>query len=387
MNVEERHYRDLLEAAPDGVLEVDREGRIALVNSATERLSGYRREELLGQPIELLVPPELRARHEVQRHAYWSNPMTRPMGNGLDLILLRKDGDRLPVEISLVAVHSGREKRVAAIVRDVTERKLAEQRIRDVQEQLMNALTSKNAELERQNREIERTARLKTEFVASISHELRTPLHTIIGFSELLIEEKAGALNDKQKRFVSHIHADSMHLLELINDILDLSKIEAGRLELRPAAFSLAGAMEEAAATIRPQAAAKGLALEVVPEPDAMLFADRVRFKEILVNLLSNAVKFTPAGGRIWIDSRLQEGFAEIAVHDTGIGIAPEHHEAIFDKFQQISATTRGVKEGTGLGLAIAKQLVEMQGGRISVESDPGCGSCFRFTVPTEQTA
>jgi len=290
------------------------------------------------------------------------------------------------VKATPVADTGGHGRLVVSVFHDITERKRAERQIREMHERFTAELTAANRQLEVRNREAERANRLKTEFVASMSHELRTPLHTIIGFAELLAEELEGPLNEKQKRFVGHIHKDSLHLLELINDILDLSRIESGRLDLRKETFDIANAVEEAMATIRPQAVAKSLRLEWTG-PEIPLEADRLRFKEVLFNLLSNAVKFTPEGGCIRVDAVIQGGMAEISVSDTGIGIAAEEHAAIFDKFYQAGSTTRGVKEGTGLGLAIAKQLVEAHGGRIRVESTPGQGSRFSFTMPLAEGA
>jgi PAS domain S-box-containing protein len=380
----ERRFRELLEAAPDGILEIDAQGRIILVNAAAEKLTGYQRDELLGQPIEILTPEELRSRHAGHRAAYQAHPVTRPMGTGLDLHVQRKDGSRTPVEISLSPLVYDSEMRVTAVIRDVSERKRADIRLREMNERFTAELTAKNQELEARNREIERANRLKTEFVASMSHELRTPLHTIIGFSELLAEELEGPLTEKQKRFVNHIHRDSLHLLELINDILDLSRIESGKLVLKLEAFEIGPAIEEVMATIRPQAVAKSLLVEVPSMERVVLRADRVRFKEVLYNLVGNAVKFTPEGGRIFVQAAIRDRFAEVSVTDTGIGIPAVEHSAIFDKFYQVGATTRGLREGTGLGLAIIKQLVEAHGGRIWLTSEVGKGSRFSFTMPTE---
>jgi PAS domain S-box-containing protein len=381
----ERRFRELFEVAPDGILELDAEGRIVLVNAVAEKLSGYSRHELVGQSVDIMVPSELRAKHIDHRASYWNHPVTRPMGSGLNLHIQRKDGTRVPVEISLSPVKYDSDVRITAIIRDITERKRAEQQIREIQERLTAELTATNRQLELRNREIDRANRLKTEFVASMSHELRTPLHTIIGFAELMAEELEGPLNEKQKRFVGHIHKDSLHLLELINDVLDLSRIEAGRLELRLEAFDMMAAIDEVLATIRPQAVAKSLTLGARVPLSISLHADRVRFKEILYNLLSNAVKFTPEGGRIRVDAITRDSLAEVSVSDTGVGIPAEEQAAVFDKFYQVGSTTRGVREGTGLGLAITKQLVEAHGGRIWLESEPGRGSHFHFTMPVEE--
>jgi PAS domain S-box-containing protein len=381
----ERRFRELLEAAPDAILEVDREGHIILLNRVTEKMFGYPREELIGKTVEFLIPHDIRMAHTRHRSHYWDHPQTRAMGTGLFLEGERKDGTRFPVEISLSPVYTDDSFRVTAIIRDITERKQAEDRLHAIQEQYTRDLAATNRELEERNRQIERANRLKSEFLASMSHELRTPLHTIIGFSELLAEELEGPLNDKQQRFVNHIHKDSMHLLELINDVLDLSKIEAGRLELRREVFAAAGAVEEVLGSIRPQAEAKGLRVVTKFAEMPAMFADRVRFKQILLNLLSNAVKFTPEGGRIEVTASEEGGIAEFSVADTGIGIAAEEQKSVFDKFYQVGHTTKGVREGTGLGLAITQRLVEEHGGSIKVSSELGKGSCFTFRIPLQE--
>jgi PAS domain S-box-containing protein len=382
----EQRFRRLLEAAPDAIIEVDRAGRIRLVNRVTEQLFGYDREELVGQAVELLIPEEVRAIHVNHRSRYFGHPATRPMGTGLALEGRRKDGSRFPVEISLSPVESGDTFYVTAVIRDVTERKRVEEQLRVVQEKYTRELTAANQELALRNQEIERANRLKSEFLASMSHELRTPLHTVIGFSELLEEELKGPLNDDQKRFIGHIHRDSMHLLELINEILDLSKIEAGRLELKRETFDSHAAIEQAVATIRPHADAKSIRLDTDVVVNVAIEADPLRFKQILLNLLSNAVKFTPDGKQIHVQAAFRGGFLEVSVTDTGIGIAKEDHRSVFDKFRQVGQTTKGVREGTGLGLAITKELVEQHGGTISLESEPGKGSRFTFTIPAQQT-
>jgi len=269
--------------------------------------------------------------------------------------------------------------RITAVIRDTSERKRAEDQLRAMRENYTR-------ELELRNREVERANQLKSEFLASMSHELRTPLHTVIGFAELLGEELEGPLNDKQKRFVGHIHKDSMHLLELINDVLDLSRIEAGRLRIHRETFDVASCIEETLASIRPAAAAKSITVESDITVSEAIVADRMRFKQILYNLLSNAVKFTSERGQIRLEARLRDGFAEISVADSGIGIPPDQIDAIFDKFYQVGSTTKGVREGTGLGLAITKALIEEHGGRIRVNSEIGKGSQFTFTIAVGQT-
>jgi PAS domain S-box-containing protein len=351
---------------------VDRDGRIVLLNAAAEQIFGYRREDLLGEPVEKLIPEGARGRHGAHRAAYWAHPVTRPMGFGMILLARRRDGTEFPVEISLSPVKIDDGFRVTAIIRDVSAKQKAEEAIRKA-----------NQQLEEQNRELDRANQLKSEFLASMSHELRTPLHTIIGFTELLAEELEGPLNEKQKRFLSHVHQDSQHLLELINDILDLSKVEAGQMQLHPEAFDARTLINEAVNSIRQMADGRDVEVENRVRHETVVKADRTRFREILNNLLSNAVKFTPEGGTVWVESRPDGlGMTAFSVGDTGIGIAPEDHAAVFDKFRQVSSTTRGVREGTGLGLAIVKSYVELHGGTISLESTPGEGSRFTFTMP-----
>ena len=382
-----RRYRELLEAAPDAIIKVDAAGRIVLINRATEALFGYTREELVGQSVEILIPQSYRRAHIGQRTGYWKNPVSRPMGRGMTLQALRRDGSQFPVEISLSPVQTEHEMRVVAIIRDVSERKRIEEAMHAMEQRFNNELNAKNAELERRNEEVEKADRLKSEFLASMSHELRTPLHTVIGFSQLLAEEIHGPLTEKQRRFVGHIHRDSQHLLELINDILDLSKIESGKVELRPENFEAKAEIQAVIDSIRPGADAKSIHIDLRMEQDYVLRADRVRFREVLFNLMSNAVKFTPAGGRIVISgSTADNGFSCFCVEDTGIGISAEQVEAIFDKFYQVGSTTKGVREGTGLGLTITRHLVELHGGRIWVQSDPGKGSRFSFTMPLSET-
>ncbi len=242
-------------------------------------------------------------------------------------------------------------------------------------------LTAINAELESRNREIQRATRLKSEFLARMSHELRTPMNAIMGFSDLLAEEAEGPLSDAYKTFVRHIRNGASHLLALINDVLDLSKIEAGRIELMPEEFRAADALDEVLPVIRPLAEVKRIRIDSQLDENILIRADRTRFKQILYNLLSNSVKFTPEGGRVWIEALPDDGRLALTVGDTGMGIPPAEHEAIFEEFYQVGTTTKGVKEGTGLGLAITKRLVELHGGKIEVVSEPGQGSRFTFTI------
>jgi signal transduction histidine kinase len=242
-----------------------------------------------------------------------------------------------------------------------------------------------NQELERLYKQLDAANRHKSEFLANMSHELRTPLNAIIGFSEVLKERMFGALNEKQTEYVADIHASGRHLLSLINDILDLSKVEAGRMELALAPFDLPSAISDAFTLVHERAARHDIALEI--EIDARLgrfTGDERKFKQILMNLLSNALKFTPAGGRVSLMAAPLDDGIEVSVADTGIGIAPEDQELIFEEFRQVQSDEASRREGTGLGLALTRRLVELHGGHIQVQSELGKGSTFTFTLSGE---
>jgi len=386
--VTDNRYRRLLEAAPDGIVEVDCSGRIVLVNSQAERMFGYGREELLGKSVEMLMPERFRGRHPAHRERYAAHSVTRPMGSGLDLRAVRADGTEFAVDINLSPFEGETGGSVVCVIRDVSDRKLAEEQIKSLNlslEQRTRDLAVINSELEIRNREVEKANRLKSNFLATMSHELRTPLNAIVGFADLLARQTAGPLTQKQDRFVRHIKESSRHLLALIDDILDLSKIEAGRLDLKFESFPLTVAADEVLSTLRPLAAAKEIDLTIALTPDLALHADRVRVKQILYNLLSNAIKFTPARGSVRLAARSIKAVVQISVIDTGIGIPFEEQEAIFETFHRCSTSTQEVCEGTGLGLSITKLLVEQHGGRVWVESEPGRGSQFHLTLPNKR--
>jgi two-component system, NtrC family, sensor kinase len=249
-----------------------------------------------------------------------------------------------------------------------------------------SALAVQNArlfrEIEDKGRQLETASRHKSEFLANMSHELRTPLNAIIGFSEVLSERMFGEINDKQAEYLGDILESGRHLLSLINDILDLSKIEAGRMELDPTDFHLPTAIENTLILVRERAHRRGITLErTVDARLGMIGADERKLKQALLNLLSNALKFTPEGGQIDVRARVHNGEAEISVTDTGEGIAPEDQEAVFEEFRQVGTAAKKV-ESTGLGLAISRKFIELHGGRIWVKSQLGIGSTFTFTLP-----
>jgi GAF domain-containing protein len=252
-----------------------------------------------------------------------------------------------------------------------------------------SALAIQNArlfrELEIKSRELEVASQHKSEFLASMSHELRTPLNAVIGFSDVLLDGMFGPTNEKQTEYLHDILASGQHLLSLINDILDLSKIEAGRMELDVAEFELPSAVDDALLLMRERASRRGITLtREVHDGVGAIRADQRKIKQVLLNLLSNAVKFTPEGGRVEVRAACVDGVAEISVSDSGIGIAPEHHEVVFDEFRQVGRADKKA-EGTGLGLSLCRKFVELHGGRIWVTSQLGHGSVFTFTVPAQR--
>ena len=334
------------------------------LNPVWEKVLGFTTEELKAKPYLDFIHPEDRqaTAGEAQRL------QTEELTFGFENRYLCKDGSYKWLLWNCVSVPE--HKAIYAVAHDVTESKRALQKIEQ-----------QNHELEARNQEVERATQLKSKFLASMSHELRTPLNAIVGFSGLLAEKTAGPLNEKQQRFINHIKQGADHLLQLINDILDLSKIESGLLEIRCENFRVASAMPEVLSIVRPLAMTKKIDIEQ-SLPDLWIHADRIRFKQILYNLLSNALKFTPEGGKVRVDCASQNAFVYFAVSDTGVGIRLEDQQVIFQEFRQVGETTRGVKEGTGLGLAITKRLVEQQSGTINVESELGRGTTFSFTLP-----
>jgi PAS domain S-box-containing protein len=363
----------LFESFPDAMVAADADGRIAMVNSQAEKLFGYRREELLGQPIEMLVPERLRPRHVGHRSTYAHDPRTRPMGIGLELAGVRKDGSEVPVEISLSPLETEDGSFVVSAIRDITERKQFEQ-----------ALQAKNSELEAANA-------AKDQFLASMSHELRTPLNAIIGFTGTLLMRLPGPLTAEQEQQLRIVQSSGRHLLSLITDILDLAKIEAGKVELYLEPVNVHEVVDEVRESLRSMATDKKLDFGVrLPDRPTLVVSDRRALAQILLNLTNNALKYTDAGSVVISVARSEAPHGShclISVQDTGVGIKPEDRSRLFQAFEQLEPLSTRRVEGVGLGLHLSQKLALLIGAQLSFTSEPGVGSTFVLALRANDAA
>ena len=349
-------FRGLLEAAPDGMVIVNRDGSIVLVNAQVERLFGYERAELVGEPVEILVPDRFSGMHMAFRSGFVSEPRTRPMGLAGDLHARRKDGSEFPVEVTLSPLETDEGLLISAAVRDISERRRMQ----------------------------EENDRVKDEFFATVSHELRTPLTSMIGYGELMTDLEE--LSPQGQRFLSVIVRSAERELRLVDDLLTLVAIEESGLAIRSAEIDLERVVREAVEAARPRAEEARLSLSMeTPGTAVPMFGDRDRLGQAMDNLLSNAIKFTPSDGRVRVVLRTGGASAEIDVVDTGVGIGEEDPDQLFERLFRSQSAVAQQTPGAGLGLTIALAIVEAHAGTIEVvESGPG-GTTFRMTFPLRQ--
>jgi PAS domain S-box-containing protein len=372
----EELFRGLLEAAPNAMVIVNARGIIKLLNAETERLFGYSRAELVGRPVDVLIPDSARAQHADHVRDFFASPRARGMGSAMELYGRRQDGTEFPIEVALSPMSTTDGTLVTAAIVDMSDWKRAEE------------VRAKNLRLEMENQRVREASRLKSEFLAHMSHELRTPLNAIIGFGEILYDGQVEPTSPLAKEFLGDILTSGRHLLQLINDVLDLSKVEAGRMEFRPEAMNVRTVVGEVCAIVRTAAAEKRIGVEIQVEPELDATLDPARFKQVLYNYLSNALKFTLQGGHVIVRA-WREGAdrLRLEVQDSGIGIAPADIPTLFTEFVQLDPGVARKRGGTGLGLALTKRLVEAQGGSVGVTSELGKGCCFFAVLPRHAAA
>jgi PAS domain S-box-containing protein len=381
----ESRYRDLFDRAPIPYEETDRDGAVRRFNQAVCTLLRMTPQQMVGRLAWDFMSPE---RQEAARTAMRRRIKMGEETGPFEWEFVLADGTYLTVEIRENLIRNDRGE-VTGVIRsllDVTERKMAAVAARKV-EQYALELRNKNEQLARALAAARSATEAKSRFLASVSHELRTPLNGIIGFSELLYDNKLGHLSGEQIEVIGDILTSARHLLQLINDILDLSKVEAGRMEFRPERIRIQAVVFEVRDIIRPLAEKKGLALAAHVPEDLVANLDPGRLKQVLYNYLSNAVKFTPEGGSVTVRiARDREGWFRIEVEDSGIGIANEEIPLLFQEFAQLP-NSRKVDQGTGLGLALTRHIIEAQGGSVGVQSELGKGSVFSALLPLDSAA
>ena len=360
VNKSKAYVENLVENAADLIISTDLNDRILTWNRGAEVLFGYSKDEVVGNHLAILLPPErFHELEEIRSKVQISGAL-----RDIEVRSKRKDGVMIYLSLSVSPIRDLQGKIVGflRIAKDITEKKRYERRLKELD-------------------------KMKSDFVSNVSHELRTPLTLIKGSVENMLDGLTGALNEKQIRYLVRIKSNTDRLSRLINDLLDLSRIESGRVEVRPTRLPLTALAEEVAEHLKPLATEKLIRIEVpCPDPSATAWADRDKVTQVLVNLIGNAVKFTPPEGKVTVAiEKNGHEYVQIAVADTGPGILPEEMNKIFAKFYQLANIDKQKPKGSGLGLAISKALVEMQGGKIWVESEMGRGSTFYFSLPAQQ--
>lgn len=356
------YIENLVESAGDAIISTDLEHCVLSWNSGAEVIFGYRKAEAIGRKLSLLLPSDREQELDEIRNKVLATGVVR----NLEVSRRKKDGTNIEVALTVSPIEepTGRVAGFLHLAKDITEKKRYEERLKELDT-------------------------MKSDFVSSVSHELRTPLTAIKGSVDNMLDGLTGILNDKQIRYLSRIKSNADRLSRLINDLLDLSRIEAGRIDLKPARLELAALARDITETLKPMAAEKLIELEIAPVNGPITaWADRDKVTQVIMNLIGNALKFTPARGKVTVKvEKNADSSVQVSIADTGPGISRGEAEKIFDKFYQVPTAEKQKTRGTGLGLAISKSLVEMHGGKIWMDSELGQGSTFSFTLPAEQAA
>ena len=390
------YLQGVLDDSQDMIATTDNRGRIVKFSKGGGRILGYRVDEVIGRnAAEFYVDKEERTKilEALKEEGAVYNYETK---------LQKKDGSHVDISLTISRLRdkAGNIIGTVGVSKDITEEKQLREKLKgknkeleELTQSLEEKVLERTRELERINRELRRANEIKGRFIANMSHELRTPLHSIVGFSEVLLDRAFGDINEKQQRHITNILTSGRHLLHLVNNILDLAKIEAGRIELSPEVFSLKAVIDEVLMVVKHLADKKLIELTTDVSPEVSNFtADKVKFKQVLYNLLSNAIKFTPESGKVGIRTEKLinrdlfpwaikgQEFLKLSVRDTGIGIRTEDKERVFDEFEQLDPSRS--TEGTGLGLSLTKRLIEIHGGHVDLESAYGKGSVFNVYLP-----
>jgi PAS domain S-box-containing protein len=374
----------IVASSDDAIISKDLNGIVTSWNAAAERMFGYTAEEMIGRSITTIIPTErLQEEDNVLAHIRAGLPVEH-----FETVRRHKHGRLIDVSLTVSPIRDGAGRIVGAskIARDITEHKrlIEAERLAAAMEE-----AAKRQLLEAENRRVQEANRLKGEFVANMSHELRTPLNSIIGFAELIADERLGPIGARYPEFARTMLNSAQHLLRLINDILDLAKVESGKIALEPQRVVVRDLIEDVTSIIKGIAKERKIriAIDIDPSVD-VLHLDPIRLKQVLYNYLSNAIKFSRDGGQVILRVRPEGAdHFRIEVQDFGIGIRPEDFDRLFVEFQQLDATSSKKFQGTGLGLALTKRIIETQGGTVGVESEPGSGSTFFATLPRNVTA